>query len=80
MGKVKIATYGINEVLKNVGGFWSAISGVSFLALNLYLYRYFFRKTVDKLVKEEMEKKKEESDTATLSKQHFDQDEELKRS
>lgn len=43
MSFIEIESDGINQVLKNVGGFWSAISGVSFIAFNVFLYRYFFK-------------------------------------
>lgn len=69
MGFIEIETDGLNEVIKNVGGFWSAISGVSFVAFNFFLYRFFFTSTVDMLLKEEMEKMREGRRMSVASQQ-----------
>ena len=48
-------TKDLNDILAQVGGFWSSISGIGFLCLTIILKRSFF----DKLIKELHDEKKE---------------------
>ena len=41
MQELNVRTLGLAETFSKIGGFWSSISGVSFLLLNYFLFRYF---------------------------------------
>lgn len=52
MRELKIITVGLEDLLSKVGGFWSAISGVGFIALNFFLYRYFLTNQIKNIIKD----------------------------
>lgn len=82
MRELKIEVVGIEEVLRNVGGFWSAISGAGFLLINFYLYRYFFTKSVEVILKAELKQLQEdqkEEDALNESMNHLSHSRELKK-
>lgn len=82
MRELKIEVVGIEEVLRNVGGFWSAISGAGFLLINFYLYRYFFTKSVEVILKAELKQLQEdqkEEDALNESMNYLSHSRELKK-
>lgn len=56
-----IETVDTKEMIQRLGGFWAALSGVGFLALNYFLYNYFFVSTIDKILLLEKKERQEEA-------------------
>ena len=54
MDDKKIKSNNLNNFITKLGGFWSSISGIGFLFLNMFLYHIFYKRQVQHIYDEKM--------------------------